>query len=661
MPRLRLPQNLFTQGEVGENIHFRNDIDLYRAGAKTVENFTVLPQGGLDKRRGFEYIYTCDDAVRLIPFSFSSEQEYVVVCLNTRLMIFKDDILVHDTENDVYVRGDDAGTYTATQTVIINGTTITLTTGSSVDDALPFINAETGTTGVQAFNDNGALMLWNQGDAADIIVGAGTANSGLGLTAATTSVMGSSAVVWTSAQMQEMKYAQSFDTLYIVHKDVQPKSLKRNGSHYLWTIANVSFSNVPNHNFGSGNEASWSSTRGYPRSIVLHSNRMILGGTRDLPQTIFSSVSADITDFDTSTTDDDKGFKYTLSGGGGRANIITDLYSRKSGVQVFASEGEFILDSSGSFTPKLVRIQPQTEYGISDTIRPISVDNETLFITRNGKELRGFIYAFDQDSYEAKNYTIISHHILSSPVDIAYLGSYKDSQSNYCFVVNGNGEIAVLSIDVKKEVLGWTRWTTTGGTFKNVVNVDDSLYVLVERDSTTYLEKWTESEVYLDHYYTSTSGSPQTAWTGATTLASTTVQCVADGYKHDDVVVDGSGNFTTTFAAESVQLGYGYTSTMITLPPPVTFNGALALGKPIRKVRVDVKVSNTKDIYIEGDLVPTRQFGSSLLDETVPETDEILVKRVSGISTEPTFTITSPNPFPCKVLGMIAEVKAGIP
>ena len=92
MARVKVEQNSFTQGELGQYFDTRVDLDLYRAGAKVVENFMVLPQGGLLKRPGFELIddnpgtdHTAGDDLgfnagsRLIPFKFSTEQEYVLV------------------------------------------------------------------------------------------------------------------------------------------------------------------------------------------------------------------------------------------------------------------------------------------------------------------------------------------------------------------------------------------------------------------------------------------------------------------------------------------------------------------------------------------------------------------------------------------------------
>ena len=90
-------QTSFTQGEVGSFIKGRAELGIYRAGLEKCENFLILPQGGIDRRRGFQFISSNLDSStladgstdivtasfhtqsRLIPFKFGEGQEYVLV------------------------------------------------------------------------------------------------------------------------------------------------------------------------------------------------------------------------------------------------------------------------------------------------------------------------------------------------------------------------------------------------------------------------------------------------------------------------------------------------------------------------------------------------------------------------------------------------------
>jgi len=54
---------------------------------------------------------------------------------------------------------------------------------------------------------------------------------------------------WTTAQIQEMDWTQSADTLIVVHNAVAPRTITRGGSHSTWTLATISFPYEPTYDF----------------------------------------------------------------------------------------------------------------------------------------------------------------------------------------------------------------------------------------------------------------------------------------------------------------------------------------------------------------------------------------------------------------------------
>ena len=100
MAQVKIIQNSFTSGEIGDYLDAREDLDIYKTGAQTIENFFVLPQGGLLKRSGFQFIDGVDSSTeadtgfdshaRLIPFKFSTEQEYVLLFESGKFHVYKD-------------------------------------------------------------------------------------------------------------------------------------------------------------------------------------------------------------------------------------------------------------------------------------------------------------------------------------------------------------------------------------------------------------------------------------------------------------------------------------------------------------------------------------------------------------------------------------------
>ena len=679
-------QTNFTQGQVGPNIFGRSDTPIYKAGLAELSNFLILPQGGIQKRRGFQFITADPDNTttpdgstplttagfhaqsRLIPFKFSDGQEYV--------MIFEP---AHDSDPaKIHIYYQDVR-----QVVLQNG----------VDG--------------NSFN-------------------------------------------FTTSNIAELRFTQSFDYMIIVHPDLQPLQLVRGSSNTDWSIGNLAFDHIPTANFNfdasltpsattgtginmtlSGGtyrwiDANWPDghknmhvvingglvklkTRssatvmtadviydlvdtetaagheweidafsnlssslggGFPRSVSFHQNRLIFGGTRDKPQTIFGSQSGDFFNFDnftrtvdgsdvTGTVTDDASLTFTIASDS--VNVIEHLVSQQS-LFIFTSDGEF--DMSGEpVTPSNVLVRKQTSYGIgSGVTTPKIVDNEVLFVAKGGKQLRAFVYNFNTDAYSAKNYSLVHHDILSGADRIAVLTNYADTNTNYVFCTNSDGSLGVLGVNTEFSVVGWMKFTTDGN-FKDLTVIDDRLYALVQRydndgsslNTGVFLEKWSEDDIFLDSYHTtSATGS---SFTGAQGLEGRTVKVVADGLLHPDVTVDTAGNFTLTRSSSSTQIGHNYDSTAKTLPIVFNIQGQSTLGEKVRKVLCELQLQDTKSCKVDDITVPFRNFGSTLLNQNISAFTGQKRVRLTGYSTTPQITFKSDEPLPCTLLSMSNEVK----
>lgn len=74
-------QPSFAGGEIAPSLHARVDLDKYQTALRTCLNFQVHPHGGVANRPGTQFVAACRDetqAVRLVPFQFSSAQAYVL-------------------------------------------------------------------------------------------------------------------------------------------------------------------------------------------------------------------------------------------------------------------------------------------------------------------------------------------------------------------------------------------------------------------------------------------------------------------------------------------------------------------------------------------------------------------------------------------------------
>ena len=105
----------FTAGELSPKLDGRTELSKYFNGAKQLQNFLVVPQGGATRRPGTQFIAetkTSANAARLIPFEFNVTQAYVLEFGNNYFRIFKDGGQVVDgSSNPIEV----TTTYTSAQ------------------------------------------------------------------------------------------------------------------------------------------------------------------------------------------------------------------------------------------------------------------------------------------------------------------------------------------------------------------------------------------------------------------------------------------------------------------------------------------------------------------------------------------------------------------
>ena len=211
-----------------------------------------------------------------------------------------------------------------------------------------------------------------------------------------------------------------------------------------------------------------------------------------------------------------------------------------------------------------------------------------------------------------------------------------------------------MGVNVERDVIGWSRWTTTG-TFLQVCEVDDALYALVTRANGTFLEKLTDEDVYLDcHITTASTGS---SYAGANGLQSQTVAVVADGSVQADVAVDAKANFSLSRVSSSTQIGYNYTSTAKTLPITFQLGNSLVSGEKIRKMFAELQFFKSKSAKVDGRTVPFRNFGRSFLDDPIAELTGLKRIRLNGITAQPQVTVTLDEPLPMTLLSLTTECK----
>ena len=221
-------QRSFTAGEIAPALQSRADLNKYATGLNLCKNFFIRAQGGVYSRPGLRYIGELDDSTkvgRLIPFSFNTEQTYILVFEDLKMRVVKDGGFVLKTADITGVTQANPAVVTATAHDFNNGESVTIS----------------GVVGMTELNGN------------TYTVANATANTfelqGVDSTSFTAYVSGGTAVSdalfelvtsYTEAQLPRLSFTQSADVMTIVHPDHDPSNLSRLADDD-WTLTAINY------------------------------------------------------------------------------------------------------------------------------------------------------------------------------------------------------------------------------------------------------------------------------------------------------------------------------------------------------------------------------------------------------------------------------------
>ncbi len=236
MPRTTAALNSFVSGEFSAKMDGRTDFEKYASGCKTLENMLVHPQGAAARRVGTQFIAevkTSSLKTRLIPFEFSTTQTYVLEFGNTYIRMFKDKGQI--TESDVTVSGitqANPAVVTASSHGFSNGDFVILSSVVGMTE----VNGKTFKVADKTTN----TFELQDVDGTDINSSSFTAYSSGGDANRIYQITSP----YLTAELFELKFAQSADVMYITHPNHEVMKLSRTG-HTAWTLTEVEFTDGP--------------------------------------------------------------------------------------------------------------------------------------------------------------------------------------------------------------------------------------------------------------------------------------------------------------------------------------------------------------------------------------------------------------------------------
>jgi hypothetical protein len=643
MAKVSISQTSFTSGELDPRLAARHDYDGFYKGAETLENVVCLGQGGVKRRGGMKYIDTLTDtSVRFVTFEFNVTQTYLLVFANLKMYVYKDGVKqtgLNGTAND-YITTP----YTSAQIKELGVT-------QSADTLIICHNAHaprkivrggshsTWTLSTITFTYYPTFDFDQNYDSNTFAIGSNW-NS-----------LGSSVTVTCNASGK-------------ITSDHVGGLFEGNGgvirieSRTSTTLTGKLLKEFINNNTLDGVDCSleepvWSASHGYPTTVTFHESRLWMGNSTTRPQTLWGSVIGEFFNFDRGIGGDDESIDITLD-----TDQVNAIYHIVSGrhLQVFTSGGEFFIPES-PIKPSQVRISRQTKFGALQSVKPINTDGATMYIQRNGKQVREFLFTYTEASYVSSEVNLLAPHIINAPVAMASQTGDVENEGNYLFVVNGDGTMGVFITNRAEKVMAWTKYTTTGD-IMDVAVVEDVVYLYVKRtinSSTVYHVEALDNSYYTDASIQVTQSASKTV-SGLSHLNGQECRVRADSAIMANAT-PSSGSITLSRAATDIELGLNFDVTIKTMPASVNLDAGPVSAKKRRISRVSAQLHESSGLKVNGKSVPNKNFGANVLGQAPEAFTGIKTLPILGYSKTAQVTVTQTDPLPLTLLGLTIELQ----
>ena len=443
----------FTGGELSPKLEGRVGLQKYREGLSELTNFLVLPQGGVTRRPGTEFlgeVKDSDDTTRLIPFQFKTSDTYILEFGDSIMRVYRKDtdgnprqVLKTDPQTIDGLTNANPGVVTADGHGFSNGDEIFLNIEGK--GATYFADLQKRNFLVANVTTNTFTLTDLHGTAIDT-TSMSTFSAG---ETQTCDEIFEVASPYPSSVLADVNFVQSADTMYFVHPSYAIRTLTRSADNN-WTFATPSLTSASLSLNASANN--------YPSVVTFFEQRLVFGATNDYPQTLWFSKNGAYTDHTVGTNADDA-LNYTLA-----SNTVNQIrwLSATRVLTIGTSGGEYVLttDSNGPITPTTTLIRKYSNYG-SAKVAPIQVADVTLFLQRNKRKIREFRYVgdVDEEGYSAPDMTILSEHITEGGITEF---AYQQEPDSIVWCLRADGTLLGMTYRREEQVVAWHKHVIGG-------------------------------------------------------------------------------------------------------------------------------------------------------------------------------------------------------
>jgi hypothetical protein len=631
MSNLKSVKTNFTSGLISKDLYGRGDLSVYLNGARKLQNIINESTGGVSRRKGLKFIDDIGTKAKIISFEFNTEQKYLLCFLDKKMRVYMDDKCTYEMETPWSIDNLDRINWTQSADTLL----------VVHPDIEPMKITRSG-------HDLWSIEKWEyyseEGNIFQPYFKFASSNKKI-------TISGNGAEV--TLISEEDYFIEAHKDIYFSINEglVQIKSVISPRQ----VVATVKKSLSSYGDTVDWKEQVFSPIRGWPKSVTFHQDRLVIGGSRELPNRLWMSKSSDLFNFDLGEGLDDEAIEFAILSD--QVNAIMDVISNRH-LLVFTTGAEWMVTGK-PLTPSGIELNRQSRNGFisSNYVPPQYVDGATLFVSKNGKQLREFLYTDVEQAYQSKDLTLLSGDILNNPVDSEY-----DISNNIIYFPLENGEMSCLTSYRREEVNAWSV-NKTQGKFISIAVVGEETYFVIQRKDKFYLEKFSD-DFYTDSSVEFISDEPKKTWCGLNHLEGDEVKILADGYIVGNQVVK-DGEITLFENAINVKVGLAYEHIVEPLPF-MLFDGAQTIPpKAFRIINSCFRIINSKSMVINIGRgyqdIPLSRIGlKKKFDQEETEfSGDIYLRSIGWITDveKPMWSIKSDVPYGFTLLSTVIETK----
>lgn len=618
MSAVTVVQSSFNGGELSPLMGARKDQVRYVNGCSSLDNMVVLSHGPATRRPGFQFLGTCKRStsnVRLIPFTFNADQNYVLEFGHKYIRFWKDggqvvnnvgcpveinspwssDILpslsICQSADVLFIACSECRPHKVCRRSHYSWTVEPMAFGSRMEPPNS-AKATASASGPRKYAYVVAAvdpLTREESDVSQKVTA--LAPEELTSTANVT-------VEWDSLE------ENAFFAIYKCWDESGTYGYAGQAKERKWIDRGV----IPDFSEGSTIVREvFNRQDEYPAVVQFYQQRLCLAASNKQPQTVWMSRSGSYSNFNISDPlrDDD-----SIS-----ATIAADKVNR---IEWMVPCKQLLLGTAGSewslsggdqhaVSPASVSFERQSSIGTAP-VPPLLIGDTILFLQRGGRVIREFQYSLQKDGYVGTELSILSEHLLRESPVVSWV--YQQEPYSIVWCVLADGTLAAFTYEREHDVVGWHRHSTDGHieSICSIPGVEgDELWCVVSRtiegENQRYVERLAPFQTggNSGHFFVdsgiSYSGEAKQHFSGLEHLEGRTVQVLADGYVMPPLVVT-DGAITLPQPASEVSAGLKYTSELIPTEKEIMLQSGSSIGKTRRISRITIQAHDTPSIRV---------------------------------------------------------------